>query len=225
MVWYLKEFDMFSQKTVWKYFCISKRMKQNDRYYLHPFSVGNTMTGIARTTKIYSRQRWFSKIFNFTLILKLWSIFTSQVWRNLELSFWFPPLVAYRKTHQCTHLGMETHLHQRRRAIRTCQLTRVGICCDNIMLISLLCYQVRRFPRAARQKTKHHSAWCTRGQKWFQEPSTWEEDEPAMIERKCSSVSWSIAGVIKVWGAARACQGRRGVGLGDMTMSIDSLSV
>lgn len=61
------------------------------------------------------------------------------------------------------------------------------------MLISILCYQVRRFPRAARQKTKHHSAWCTHGQKWSQEPSTLEEDEPVMIERKCSSVSWSIS--------------------------------
>ncbi len=94
------------------------KVKQNCRYYyLCPFSTGNTR--LAR--------------------LKVWNIFTSQVWHSLELSFWFPPLVACRKTHQCTHLGMETHLHQRRWPIRTCHPIIVCLCClisSVFMLIS-----------------------------------------------------------------------------------------
>lgn len=61
-----------------------------------------------------------------------------------------------------------------------------------VTLKVFIAYQVRRFPRAALQRTRHHSVSCKPYQKYFLAPSTSEVNVPGRYCNKLACIKLSL---------------------------------
>lgn len=92
--------------------------------------------------------------------------------------------------HQCKHPDKEKPLKKTLQKFHCRYKVVIKQC--YVITSKLNPYPRKRSPREGRQRTKHHFAWCIRGQIWSQEPSTLEGDVPVVTIKQLIIPSYAL---------------------------------